>query len=231
MIEVRQRAALGSSTNDSLHAFHHFSFARYQEFAWTQWGELHCLNHEILAPRAELRPQPIDHTEIVTLVRKGVIAHAGSLGGKSRAVAGEVQLISSGEGMTHAYVNPGNRAAEYLEIRIASSDSGAPQRHLTRFPGRKQAGQLMVLASGFAEDREALAMRAEARVMGTRLPAGQTVRYRLAPGRHAYVVTLCGAIAVDGLILEPAGGAAIVDEYMIRIDAVKAAEFLLIDTR
>lgn len=231
MIDVRPRAALGATRNEWLQAAHHFSFAQYQEGSRNDWGDLRSLNHNILAARAEMRPQPIDGTEIVTVVRKGVIAHAGSFGGRARVVAGEVELISSGAGMTHAFVNPGNMPAEYLEIRIAAIYSDdRPIRRITRFPSRGQAGELVVLASGFAEDRQAMHMRTEARVVGARLPAGSSSTYRLGRGRHAYVVVLGGEIAINGKVLQPRAGAAIADETVVRIDALKAAECLLIDT-
>ncbi|MEP7005537.1 MAG: pirin family protein [Sphingomonas bacterium] len=232
MIDLRPCAALGATRNEWLQAAHHFSFARYQDVARTDWGDLRSLNHNILAPRAEMRPHPIDGTEIVTVVRRGVIAHAGSFGGSARVVTGEVELISSGAGMTHAFVNPGNVPAEYLEIRIAAIyTDDRPARRIARFPGRKQSGELVVLASGFAEDRQAMQMRTEARVLGARLAAGVSSRYRLAPGRHAYIVALGGELAINGIILHPRTGAAIADEPIVRIDALKAAEFLLIDTK
>lgn len=230
MINIRQRDTLGSTQADALAALHHFSFAAYQDSERNRWGDLCCLNHDVLAPRAEFRPQPIDHTEIVTVVRDGVLAHAGTFVGRSRTVAGEVQLISSGDGMTHAHVNSGNRPAEYLEIRIASGRGGTPQRRLTKFPKRHQAGQFVMLASGFAEDREALTMQAEARILGARLPAGRTLRYRLAPGRRAYAVALRGEIGVQDLVLKPAGGAAIRDEDIVRFEGIRSADLVLIDT-
>jgi len=232
MIDLRPSAALGATSNEWLQAAHHFSFARYQEVDRNDWGDLRSLNHSILAPRAEMRPQPIDGVEIVTVVRKGVIAHAGNFGGKARAVAGEVELISSGAGMTHGFVNAGNKPAEYLEIRIAAIYSDErPLRRITRFPRRGQSGELVVLASGFSEDREAMRMRTEARVLGARLSAGMSSTYRLGRGRHAYVVALGGELAINGVVLQHRAGAAIADEPMVRIEALKAAEFLLIDTK
>lgn len=231
MIDLREQAALGSTSNEWLQAAHHFSFAHYQHSRRNPWGDLRSLNHNILAPRAEMRPQRIDGTEIVTVVRKGVIAHAGSLGGNMRVATGEVELVSSGRGKALASFNPGNMPAEYLEIRIASiASAGAPARTITRFPGRRQRGELIVLASGLVGYRQAMPMRAEARVLGTRLPAGATSAYRLDRRRHAYIVTCSGEIAINGVVLQPCSGAAITEEATLRIDALKPAEFLLIET-
>jgi redox-sensitive bicupin YhaK (pirin superfamily) len=230
MIDLRTRATLGSTSNEWLEAAHHFSFAHYQHSGRNAWGDLLSLNHNVLAPRAEMRPQPIDGTEIVTFVRKGVIAHAGSMGGKMRVATGEVELVSSGRGMTHASVNPGNMAAEYFEIRIASRISpDAPARTVTRFPGPRPRSDLVALASGFAEDRHALTMRAEARVLGARLREGATATYGLIRSRHAYIVTCGGEIAINGTILPAGSGAAITEERTLCIRALKAAEILLID--
>ncbi len=231
MIDLRARGALGSTSNEWLRATHHFSFANPHHSGRDAWGDLRSLNHNVLAPRGEMRPQPIDGIEIVTVVRKGVIAHAGSLGGNMRVATGEVELISSGTGMTLASFNPGNMPAEYLEIRIASIASpDTLARAITRFPGRRQSGELIVLASGFAADRQAMTMRAEARVLGARLPAGATSTYRLARRRHAYIVACRGEIAINGVVLQSCSGAAITEEATLRIDALDPAEILLIDT-
>lgn len=230
MIDLRSRGTLGSTRNEWLEAAHHFSFAHYQHSRRDGWGDLLSLNHNVLAPRAEMRPQPIDGTEIVTFVRKGVIAHAGSMDGKMRVATGEVELVSSGQGMTHAFFNPGNKAAEYFEIRIASPVSAeVPTRTITRFPGPRPNGGIVPLASGFAEDRTALTMHADARVLGGRLRAGTTSTYWLARSRHAYIVTCGGEIAINGTILPAGCGAAITEERTLCIQALKAAEILLID--
>ena len=86
-----------------------------------------------------------------------------------------------------------------------------------------------MLASGVDGDADALPIRADARVLGATLSAGEAVSYQLAPGRHAYLVPASGAIDVNGVRLEARDGAAIEDETALTIRADADAEFVLVD--
>lgn len=232
MIEARPRASLGATGLDGIESLHHFCFAGYHAIGRESWGALSVLNHVTLAPRAALRPQPIDGVELITVVRKGVIAHAGSLGGNCRTVAGEVQLISPGPGITHADINPSARPAEYVEIRIHSQSPGdRAQRRSVAFPARSHSGHLVTLASGFAEDRPAPSLTAPARVLGARISPRDGLDYPLEPGRLVYLVTLSGTVEVNGVPIDTHEGAAIADESLLRIEAGRSAEILLIESR
>lgn len=232
MIEARPRASLGSTRRDGVAALHHFCFAGYHAVGREGWGSLRVLNHVDLAPHAELPPQPIDGVELLSIVRKGVIAHSGSLGGNCRSVAGEVQLISTGPGITHADINPATRPAEYFEIRIrCDAPAEQAQRRIVRFPNRDHTGHLVALASGFPEDRPAPWLNAPARVSAARIPAMGALDYAPAPQRFVYVVPLSGRVEINGVPIDTFEGAAIVDEHSLRIEAVKFAEILLIDSR
>ena len=79
------------------------------------------------------------------------------------------------------------------------------------------------------EDRDALAIRADARVLGATLKARETAEYRLAEGRRAYLVSALGAVEVNGVRLAARDGAAIQDERVLRVTAIEDAEIVLVD--
>jgi redox-sensitive bicupin YhaK (pirin superfamily) len=85
------------------------------------------------------------------------------------------------------------------------------------------------LASGFAEDKEALPIRTDARVLGATLHKGETADYPLGRGRHGYLVPAKGAVEVNGVRLDARDGAAIRDEDGLRIRALDDAELVLVD--
>jgi redox-sensitive bicupin YhaK (pirin superfamily) len=149
-----------------------------------------------------------------------------------RTLAGEVQLLCPGRGITHAQSNPGARPAEFVEIRLRMETVPERiQRRTVRFPNRTQTGRLALLASGFREDRLAMPLQSHTRVFGARLPARGAIDYTLTRSRHAYVMALTGSVEIDGQTIGPLEGAAITNETTIRIEARKFAEILLIDTR
>lgn len=230
MIELRPFSTLGETCNDWLKAHHHFCFARYQIPERMNWGSLRVVNDNILAPGADASPHPQDNMEMISYVRRGLIAHVGSFGENHRTLAGEVRLISPGAGITHADINPGNRPAEYLEIWIAADPPGGkPKRQTAKFPRRP--GQLVAIASGFPEDRDAMPLRANARVMAARLPAGVSITYAPRPARHVYAIAISGRIDINHVRLGPRDGAAICHEPVVGITALKAAEIILVDVR
>jgi quercetin 2,3-dioxygenase len=232
MIELRGIETMGRTHLGELEAVHHFSFGGYQDLGRAGWGPLSVLNHVRLAPHAERRPQPIDGVDLISVVRKGVIAHRGSLGGSCRTVAGEVQLLCPGPGIVHADINPGARVSEYVEIRLQmNAVPERPQRRITRFPGRAHTGQVRLLASGYPQDRAALPLQSLSRVYAARVPARGCVSQRLENGCAAYVMALAGAISINGEQLDAHGGAAIAEEAELRIEARRFAEFLLIEAR
>ena len=88
----------------------------------------------------------------------------------------------------------------------------------------------MPLASGQADEGDALPIRADARVLGARLEPGQEIEYRLRPGRHAYLVPASGAVSVNGVRVGERDGAAIRDETVLRLTAPDGeAELVLVD--
>lgn len=91
------------------------------------------------------------------------------------------------------------------------------------------AGRFVPLASGFAGDSEALPIRAEARVLGATLKAGDTAEYELGAARHGYLVPSSGSIEVNGVRIGTRDGAAITDEAVLKVKALEDAEIILVD--
>jgi quercetin 2,3-dioxygenase len=97
-------------------------------------------------------------------------------------------------------------------------------------PMRDRTGRFVVLASGFAEDADALLIRADARVLGATLSAGQRLFHRMMPGRKAYLVATGGQITLNDRVLEARDGAAVQDEAELRIEVFADTEIVLVDT-
>ena len=87
----------------------------------------------------------------------------------------------------------------------------------------------MVLASGFDGDADALPIRAEARVLGATLKAGETAEYALGNARHGYLVPAEGEVEVNGVTLKSRDSAAIADEAVVKITALTDSEIVLVD--
>src|SRR5271155_1328441 len=167
MIERRPFATLGGANHGWLDAKHHFSFADYHDPKRTHWGALRVWNDDEIAPNSGFPPHPHSDMEIITYVRTGAITHEDSLGNKGRTEAGDVQVMSAGTGITHSEFNREDETTTLFQIWILPSSTGqAPGWGARPFPKSDRSGNFVVLASGFADDEEALPIRADARVLG-----------------------------------------------------------------
>lgn len=53
--------------------------------------------------------------------------------------------------------------------------------------------------------------------------------YELGAGRHAYLTVAAGSVEVNGLLLNPRDGAAVVNETSLVFTALSDAEIVLVD--
>jgi redox-sensitive bicupin YhaK (pirin superfamily) len=194
------------------------------------WGRLRVWNDDEIAARSGFPPHPHADMEIITYVRTGAITHEDSMGNKGRTTAGDVQIMSAGTGVRHSEFNLEDETTTIFQIWIEADTRGArPAWGAKTFPKSDRTGQFSVLASGDTTD-EALTINANARVLAATLNAGETITYRLAQGRKAYLVPAVGAVEVNGVPLNARDGAAIADEAEITITARADAELVLVDS-
>ncbi|HVJ03622.1 MAG TPA: hypothetical protein VM662_15695, partial [Sphingomonas sp.] len=74
-----------------------------------------------------------------------------------------------------------------------------------------------------------LPIRANARVLGATLKAGESVEHSVGDGRHAYLVPAVGSVEIDGQRFEARDGAALSGGQTVTIKALEDAEIVLVD--
>ncbi|MDD4886757.1 MAG: pirin family protein [Thiomonas sp.] len=230
MIERRPFEQLGGDHLDWLDTRHHFSFAGYHDPHRMNWGALRVWNDDTIAPSTGFAPHPHADMEIITYVREGAITHEDSLGNRGRTEAGDVQVMSAGTGIRHSEFNREAGPTTIFQIWILPNRHGEPPAWGAKpFPKNNRSGRLIALASGMKDDAEALPIRADARVLGATLKAGDTVEYALDTGRSVYLVPARGTVEINGVRLHARDGAAIHDEALLRLTAIEEAEIVLVD--
>ena len=231
MIEVRPFASLGHAHHGWLNARHHFSFAEYQDPQRVNWGRLRVWNDDEIAAGSGFPPHPHHDMEIITYVREGAITHRDNLGNQGRTVAGDVQVMSAGSGIRHSEYNLEPEATRIFQIWIFPDQRGGQPSWGTRpFPKEDRSGKFVTLASGMDGDGDALPIRANARVLGATIKAGESLDYGFAHAdRYGYLVLAKGSASVNGVALSNRDGAAIHGETTIRITATEDTEIVLVD--
>jgi redox-sensitive bicupin YhaK (pirin superfamily) len=230
MIDRRPFETLGGANHGWLDAKHHFSFASYYDPARMNWGALRVWNDDTIGAGTGFPPHPHSDMEIITYVREGAITHQDSLGNTGRTEAGDVQVMSAGSGVRHSEYNREPGTTRIFQIWIEPKTRGqAPSWGAKPFPKGERSGRFVTLASGFAEDKDALPIRTDARIIGATLKAGETAEYPLGADRHGYLVPASGVIDVNGTRLNARDGAAISQEALLRVTAIDDAEVVLVD--
>ena len=230
MIDVRPFGSLGGADHGWLNAKHHFSFANYHDGKRMGWGDLRVWNDDVIAPKSGFPPHPHRDMEIITYVRTGAITHKDSLGNLGRTGAGDVQVMSAGTGITHAECNQEDVATTLFQIWIMPTRGGEkPSWGARPFPKGERSGRFVTLASGFANDDDALPIRTDARVVGATLKAGETADYPLGNERRAYLVPATGAVEIEGVRVGARDGAAISDLDTLRVTALEDSEVVFVD--
>ncbi len=229
-IEIRPFVSLGAANHGWLDGRHHFSFSGYHDPDRMNWGAIRVWNDDMIAPQSGFPPHPHADMEIITYVRSGAITHKDSLGNEGRTGAGDVQVMSAGSGIRHAEYNLENEPTTLFQIWIMPNrKGGSPSWGAKPFPKGNRSGAWQILASGFAEDDDALPIRTDARVLGATINAGESLSYDVGAGRHAYLVPATGQIEIDGQRANARDGVAIT-EGPITITAIEDAEIVLVDS-
>jgi redox-sensitive bicupin YhaK (pirin superfamily) len=228
--EIRPFETLGAANHGWLDAHHHFSFGSCNDPARMSWGAIRVWNDDLIAPQSGFPPHPHADMEIITYVRTGAITHKDSLGNEGKTAAGDVQVMSAGSGIRHAEYNLENEPTTLFQIWIMPNRTGGtPSWGAKPFPKGDRSGAWQILASGFEEDKDALPIRTDARVLGATIKAGESLSFRVGANRHAYMVPATGSVEIDGRRANARDGIAI-SGGEITITAIEDAEIVLVDS-
>jgi len=230
MIDLRPFDKLAAADHGWLKAKHHFSFGSHYDPANTGHGALRVWNDDEIAPNTGFPAHPHANMEIITYVREGAITHQDNLGNKGRTEAGDVQVMSAGSGIRHAEYNLEPKLTKIFQIWIEpTTEGGQPTWGAKPFPKSDRSGNFVTIASGFADDKDALPIRAEARVLATTLKAGESAQYAPGKARNLYLVPAAGRVEINGIRVNARDGVAIRDEAQLKITALEDSELVLVD--
>lgn len=230
MISHRRWESLDRADFGWLRARYHFQVSPEGNPAHGALGSLIVWNDDEIAVGRGFPLHGHRDVEIITYVRQGVLGHRDNLGSEGTIHTGDVQVMSAGTGIRHAEFNKGDAPLRIYQIWLLPRESGGqPQWGTRTFPKSNRSGRFAVLASGFAGDEGALPIRANARLLGTSLKAGERVRQAVDPSRRAYLVVASGRIEVDGELMGPLDGAAITDVAVVNISALEDSELVMVE--
>jgi redox-sensitive bicupin YhaK (pirin superfamily) len=202
MLTHRRWDSLDTANRDWLRAKYHFAVSTDGNPNHAALGPLIVWNDDEIAVGSGFPMHGHRDMEIITYVRQGLLGHRDTLGSEGTIHAGDVQVMSAGTGIRHAEFNKGEVPLKVYQIWLLP---------------RKAGGE------------PALPIRADARVFGAMLKAGDSVQHELSPARRAYLVVASGRIEVNGEPVGPLDGVAITKVATAQISALEDSELVMVD--
>lgn len=128
MITIHQKAIRGHTKSGWLDSYHTFSFGSFQDPMRMGFGNLRVLNEDTIIPGSGFSTHGHADMDILTYVTKGQLRHEDDQGNVSLISAGEAQLMSAGDGVTHSERNASDTdTAQLLQIwLIPDAPGGVP---------------------------------------------------------------------------------------------------------
>ena len=235
MITIRPADQRGHADHGWLNAYHTFSFANYYDPRNMGFRALRVINEDRVAPGQDFGTHAHNDMEIITYVLEGALEHKDSMGNKGVIRPGEVQHMSAGSGVRHSEYNHSNdEAVHLLQIwLLPESDGIKPVYQQREFSADERNGKLKQVAafdSGKDGDSGALRIHTDASLYASVLQPDESVKYELAPQRHAWLQVARGGVKLNGKELNAGDGAAISKETQLEITgSAKDSEILLFD--
>lgn len=230
MLTIQRYNALGAMENSWLSAHYHFSFSNYYNPKKMGVGALRVINDDIVRVGGGFDMHSHKDMEIITYVRKGAITHRDNLGNEGKTMAGDVQVMSAGAGITHAEYNQEQEDTSLYQIWIAPHTQGVTPRWEARaFDKSPVEKELRLLASGLPEHRQEgeTYINAHASIYGGVLSKNKVLAHPLEGA--GYLLVSSGEVNVAGERLSEGDGAEIRDIAKLQIKALTEAEIVLID--
>jgi hypothetical protein len=228
VIELRHAAERGHENHGWLDSWHTFSFADYYDPRHMGYGALRVINEDRIQPGSGFPPHAHRDMEIITYVLEGAIAHKDSIGTGSTIVAGDVQRMSAGTGVTHSEYNAHEGETHFLQIWILPERAGIePSYAQEHFAPVEKRGRFRLIVSPDGRDGS-LDMNQDAFLYAGLFDGGERAELAIAKGRKGYVHVARGQITVNGHALG-AGDALKSGGGTLSVEKGEGAEILLFD--
>jgi redox-sensitive bicupin YhaK (pirin superfamily) len=230
MIQIRKSDERGATRLDWLNSKHTFSFADYHDPDHIGFGPVRVINEDRVLPHGSFPTHSHKDMEIVSYPLSGQLEHQDSMGNSSIIRRGDVQKMSAGTGVQHSESNPSdNQSNHFFQIWIVPDTIGLePSYEQIDVPDPDEGGGLTCIGSK-GGTKGGVTIHQDVDLYLVRLASEASNRYRLIPGRRAWVQVAWGMLTCNYEPLTAGDGAALEDEASVWFTAKTDTEALLFD--
>jgi len=222
----------GHANHGWLNAHHSFSFDGWYDAAKVHFGELRVLNDDIVAGGKGFDEHPHENMEIITIVLDGTLEHKDSMGHKGQIVAGEVQVMSAGTGITHSEYNPDpDKSVNLLQIWIFPEEDNVKPRYDQRyFSPEERINKLQMMVAPIFTYFPGLKIHQDAWIYRATIEKGKRVPHTMSSPRHgAYIFLIDGNINVGDQVLNRRDAYGITGANAFEIVANEDSDVLILE--
>ena len=214
--------------NNAVRGYWIFSYSDYLDMKNTHFGDLKVFNDETLKAGKFYKPESVNDKEIVTIVLDGELNHEDSTGAKETLKAGDVQVLSSGSGVTFTDMNMSGKDTRLCRMWIDPlMQNMKPACRMENFDIDSRRNELVPVAGqGYTG---AVKLRANTTVNMSKLESGKTIEILTDVSRYVFIYVLEGEITACGEKLAMNDQIRINQNETIVIKAGIDASFILVD--
>lgn len=229
MLTIRRDSEIFEADGGWFHARWHFSFDHYRDPEQMGVGPLRVFNDDRIVAGADWPMHPHRDIESLTYVVEGHFEHADSLGNGGRLEPGAAQVMTfSHSGALHSERNGSqSEPMRFIQFWILPSEglqSGVQQR---QYSTGDRGGRWLQIMGPAGED--GLDLSQDARVLVTRLAAGQRLSHNFGEGRGGYAYLIEGAAMLGAEKLDRGDAAKVRGPHDLAVAAHTDSELILVD--
>ena len=227
---IHKAATRGTANHGWLKSYHTFSFANYQDSERMNFGMLRVLNDDIVQPKMGFGKHPHRNMEIISIPISGALSHKDNMGNKRSIDVGEVQVMSSGTGLTHSEFNDSKTdAVNFLQLWIIPEiENITPHYNQKIFEALERKNKFQVLVSPM--DKQvggSLPINQQGYISMIDLDKGFETAYDLKNGAYFFLIE--GEVLIEDENLEKRDAIGIIEKEKVYMKANKSSKLLVID--
>ena len=234
MIDIRHPSNLyhagGRTKRGSFQGLWHFSFDRYRDPEWINFGTLRVFNDDTISPGGEWGIHPHRRNEVLTYVMKGEFTHEDEYGVGGKMTKGAMQHTTVGTGMWHNEINSRtDDEMRFIQMWFFPEEEALTPSYTQVQPSKdERTNKLLLLAS---KEKEApLKIHSDVNAYVSYLEDGQELKFEIQEGWGVYLAALEGGdLEMNGATIPVRGASRIAGEENIVFRAKGDVEILLLE--
>jgi quercetin 2,3-dioxygenase len=228
--EIHKASTRGHANHGWLDSHHSFSFAHYYNPERMRFGLLRVLNDDVVSKGAGFGTHPHDNMEIVSIPLKGALAHRDSTGTEEVINTNDVQIMSTGSGLSHSEYNASkDDFVNFLQLWVLPKERNIIPRYdqKTFLPETRENKWQVIVAP---DNKEALWINQDAWFSLGKFDSDKPTSYKInKAGNGVYLFLIEGSIELNGEKLEKRDAIGLQELDLVDIKVLEKCEILAVE--